>query len=170
MRKFFVLSFALLVIITSCSSHIDKRNDSEFVKQLQDPNVKDLNESLSLRLDPLEINSQKVGDLIYLEVINKSERGIFIPPGSTIQLFQIDNQGKTWIKVKDFVNHYGEGITTLPEGKDSISSAPLVVNPMIESPKEEAQVRIAVTGFFVENDEVTAEPATAFLDLKLTAP
>ena len=142
----------------------------EFVKLLKDPNALDLNKGLLLRLDPYENNTLLYGDLIYLEAVNKAERNIFIPPGTTVQLFRYDYKDKTWVELTDSVNHYGDGITTYPAGKGGLSSAFIVVNPIIETPKEEEQIRIALTGFYLEDGKITSEGVTAFVDVKISVP
>jgi len=67
-----VLTMMLIgIIISSCSMNNEKIKSDEFLKLLYDPNVKDVNGSIELRLDPFRENTLKIGETIYLEAMNK---------------------------------------------------------------------------------------------------
>jgi hypothetical protein len=145
----------------------EKNKPDEFLKLLYEPTVKDVNESLELRIDPFEKNTFKMGETIYLEAMNKSNKEIYFPANTNVQIFTYDPINKNWKEIKNSTNYYGKGITTFPVNQTGLHSVLVTIDPIIENQRKNVKIRIAVTGFIFENGQPTKDAVSSYYDLEL---
>jgi hypothetical protein len=158
----------LLLLLTACSDSTVIRKNEDFTKVLIQPEVKDINSSIELRLDPFENNSLNKGDTIYLEAVNQSSKEIFFPANRNIQIFTYDLSNQKWVEVKNSVDYFGNGHITMPKGREGLQSALVQILPNMEN-SQGGEIRVAVTGFVVTDGNITDVLVSAYIDLKVTA-
>jgi hypothetical protein len=163
-----ILTMMLIgIVISSCSVNNEKNKSDEFIKLLYDPNVKDVNESLELRLDPFRENTLKIGEKIYLEAMNKSNKEIIFSANNNVQIFTYDPINKNWRETKNLINYYGKGYSISPVNQNGLHSVLVKIDPVIESQQKNVKIRIAVTGYIFEDGQITKDAVSSYYDLEL---
>ena len=86
-----VVMFVLTLLNASCGSSFVDKKDAAFTSFLVHPEVKDLNKSIELRVNPYDENTFRIGDSVILEVVNMSSKIIYFPADENIQIFRYDD-------------------------------------------------------------------------------
>jgi hypothetical protein len=159
-----VISVALL--LTACNSSPSTNDETDFIKLLKDPAVRDVNKSIKLKKSSEDPGYFTSRDVIYLVAYNETNNYIKFPAGSNVQIFRFHNSEKKWEEIQNAFEYYGDGRIVDPKGTGSDSNE-ITLQPVYKDRGIEQQLRIAVTGYVVKNGQATDEAVSAFIDFKV---
>lgn len=129
--------------------------------------LKDLNNSISLDLNPSIKSNLKSGANVFLQVQNNSDQQIWFDPDWQIRLYQsVSSGGDLWMPVENGVQYAGDGIDLYPQSGGGASSYSIVCIPMLDG-SQSATVRVVVTGQIYKNKMKTGVPVSAYTDLTI---
>lgn len=158
----FILFTALL--ISACNPPSSRINDPDFIKRLKDPSVKDINQSIQLRVDPANPGQLKSGGIINLIVSNQSKKPILFSPSFNVQIFLSPPEKNQWDEITNNIRYHGEDMVIDPKGT-GLDIGPFPIRPEFTSNGKEQQLRVAVTGYVVKDGKTTDEAVSAFIDI-----
>ncbi len=163
--KLLYIFLIVMLLLTACEKIAN--NDSEFIKLLKSPNVKDINQSIKLTIDPYQPSELKNGKNIHLLVTNTTNKYIKFPVGDNSQLFLFESNQKSWSTINNRVDYGGKEIILLPQGEKGFHEDYLLISPIIENQQIDETIRIVVTGYIVKDGNDTNEAVSAYIDLTL---
>jgi hypothetical protein len=164
-----IISIIITSILVSCHPvETTSGYDSDFIKMLVKPEVKDINHHVILKLDPAHPETYRVGDAIYLVYSNQSEYKLYFPVNGNNQLFAFDKLKKRWIVIPNLAIYKGSDYYLPPQGQGNNSSI-FPVKPDIQKTPSET-VRVCVTGFIMNGTTVTETPVSACIDVNYALP
>jgi hypothetical protein len=154
-------------MLTGCESRSLEQRETKFTSLLKDSRVQDVNRSITLTVESMNPSVFKPLGIINLTVKNHSSKTIMFPEDCNIQLFLFSDETKSWEVIKDAVKYYKEIDIEITPSEEGLDIYPVVIRPDFESNGKEQRLRAVVTGYVVDEDKVTNEPVSAFVDFKV---
>lgn len=129
--------------------------------------VKDMNNSISLALDPNTPSDLKSGSNVFLQVQNQSDQQIWFDQDWQVRIYQsVSSTGDLWSLINNGVQYAGDGIVLYPKSGGGANTYSVVCIPLITT-SQSAAVRVVVTGQVYKDKKKTGVPVSAYTDLTI---
>lgn len=165
LKSMMFLILAIPLFLVGCNTTSMGSDETEFVKILKVPSVKDINKSITIKRE-VDQGLFASRDVLYFTIYNQTSNYLWFPASSHVQIFIYNEDEKKWAEIQNRIQYSGDGTPIDPKGGE-MDGNPIAIIPIYEKNGKPQQIRVAVTGYIIKDGKTTNEPVSAYIDVKI---
>ena len=159
-KLFLMITLSVAVLLTACDSPIFKGADTEFIKLLRDPSVKDINQTIHMEVYPMSPGLLTPGADVDVLIYNQSDNPVWFSLGAEAQIFLFSPENNQWEEIANKMHYSGED--AIIDTKEIGDFLHLSVSPDLQNNGKEQKLRVAATGYVMKDGQKTDEAVLAY--------